>query len=316
MAVEAVYSFGYLGVAFLIALSTLHLPVPSQLVLALAGFLVDEGRFSFVPLLAASTAGALTASLTLYLPGFWAGEGLVRRLVGRYGRFVLVDESDLDKASAMFERHGGKAILIGHLVPGIGGFISIPAGLKRMPIYGRYLLYTVLGSVIWNVTFIVLGWVFGAQWRLVEKYAPIAEYGVLGVAAGALFWFLWHRRLSSLMPQEKSKTEIITEVFADRLKELHPDIGREELYEEITWRVWEAVEANNAAEEREALEEAGLEPVSGHPGKSYTDLVIETFVDKVKELHLALDRDAFRSTISGYVHEAVHIAEAERRGER
>ncbi len=192
-AVEVVYSFGYLGVAFLVALSTLHLPVPSQLVLALAGFLVDEGRFSFVPVLAASTVGGLAASLVLYLPGFWVGEKPVRRFVGRFGRFILVDESDLDKASDMFERHGGKAILIGHLVPGVGGFISIPAGIKRMPVYGRYLLYTVLGCTLWNVTFIVLGWVFGAQWRLVKQYASFIEYAMLAVAFGLILWFLWRR---------------------------------------------------------------------------------------------------------------------------
>ena len=192
-AIEVVYSFGYTGVAFLVVLSTLHLPVPSQLVLALAGFLVDEGRFSFVPVLGAASAGALAASLILYLPGFWVGEERVRRFVGRFGRFVLVDESHLDKASDLFERHGGKAILIGHLVPGVGGFISIPAGIKRMPIYGRYLLYTVLGCLLWNVTFIVLGWVLGAQWRLVKQYAPIVEYAVLAVAAGAILWFLWRR---------------------------------------------------------------------------------------------------------------------------
>ena len=192
-ALEVVYSFGYSGVAFLVVLSTLHLPVPSQLVLSLAGFLVDEGRFSFVPLLAASTVGALVASLVLYLPGLWGGEEPVRRFVGRFGRFVLVDESDLDKASDMFERHGGKAILIGHLVPGVGGFISIPAGIKRMPLYGRYLLYSVLGCTLWNATFIVLGWVFGAQWRLVKQYATIVEYAVLAVIAGAILWFVWRR---------------------------------------------------------------------------------------------------------------------------
>jgi membrane protein DedA with SNARE-associated domain len=192
-AVEVVYSFGYLGVGFLVVLSTLHLPVPSQLVLALAGFLVDEGRFAFVPVLAASTAGGLAASLLLYLPGLWVGEEPIRRFVRRFGRFIFVRESDLDKASDIFERHGGKAILIGHLVPGVGGFISIPAGIKRMPIYGRYLLYTILGCTLWNVTFIVLGWVLGAQWRLVKQYAPYVEYPMLAVAFAVILWFLWRR---------------------------------------------------------------------------------------------------------------------------
>jgi membrane protein DedA with SNARE-associated domain len=143
--------------------------------------------------LAASTAGGLAASLLLYLPGLWVGEEPIRRFVRRFGRFIFVRESDLDKASDIFERHGGKAILIGHLVPGVGGFISIPAGIKRMPIYGRYLLYTILGCTLWNVTFIVLGWVLGAQWRLVKQYAPYVEYPMLAVAFAVILWFLWRR---------------------------------------------------------------------------------------------------------------------------
>jgi membrane protein DedA with SNARE-associated domain len=113
--------------------------------------------------------------------------------VGRYGRFVLVRESDLNKASRGFERHGGKAILVGHLVPGIGAFISIPAGIKRMPIRGRFLLYTILGSMLYNVAHVGLGWALGSQWRLVERYEPIVKYVVLAALAAGIIWFVWSR---------------------------------------------------------------------------------------------------------------------------
>ena len=192
-AADVVYYFGYPGVAVLMVLSNLHLPIPSQLVLPFAGFLVGEGRFSFFPVLAAATVGAVSASLVLYFPGRLLGEERLRRFVGRFGRFVLVDESDLDKAGGLFERHGGKAVLIGHLIPGVGAFVSIPAGLKRMPFWGRFFAYTVLGSVIWNVAFIALGWGLGSRWRLVERYAPVIEYAVLAVVVGAILWFVWRR---------------------------------------------------------------------------------------------------------------------------
>jgi membrane protein DedA with SNARE-associated domain len=192
--VDVVYSFGYVGVAVLVALGYLHLlPVPTQLPLSLGGFLVGQGRFSFVSVLVASTAGGTLASLVLYLPGLWMGEESLRRLVKRLERFKLVSESDLDKASDMFERHGGKAVVIGHLIPGITALISIPAGLKRMPIFGRFTVYTILGSALWNGAFIVLGWVLGAQWTLVERYAKIVEYTVLAAIAGGILWFLWRR---------------------------------------------------------------------------------------------------------------------------
>ncbi len=190
---EAVYSFGYPGIFVLMVLSNLHLPIPSQLTLALAGFLVGQGRFSLVAVMGASTAGAVAASLALYFPGLWIGEEPLRRLVERLERFKLVFVSDLDKANEVFQRHGGKAILIGHLVPGVGAFISIPAGIKRMPILGRFAVYTVLGSTLWNAFFVSLGWWLGSQWELVEQYAKVIEYVLLAALALGIVWLLGRR---------------------------------------------------------------------------------------------------------------------------
>jgi membrane protein YqaA with SNARE-associated domain len=117
---DVAYSFGYLGIAFLVMLGNLHLPVPTELTLPLAGFLVGQGRFSFFPALVWTTVAAVASSLVLYFPGRWFGEERLRRFVGRFGRFVFVRESDLDKAKELFDQHGGKAILIGRLIPGVG----------------------------------------------------------------------------------------------------------------------------------------------------------------------------------------------------
>src|SRR5437588_12037442 len=116
-AIDAVYSFDYLGVAFLTALAHLHLPIPTPLFLPLTGFSVSQGRFSFVAVLVASTAGAVAASLVLYLIGLWIGEESLRRLIKRAEGFKLVSGSQLEKASEAFEQHGGKAIVISHLIP-------------------------------------------------------------------------------------------------------------------------------------------------------------------------------------------------------
>jgi membrane protein DedA with SNARE-associated domain len=191
--VDTLYAFGYVGVGVLTALGYLHLLPPTQLVLPLAGFLVGQGRFSFVPVLVASTVGGGIASLVMYLPGLWIGEESLRRLVVRFGRFVFVDESDLDKAGKLFVRHGGKAVLIGHLIPGVTAFISVLAGLKRIPIRGRFLFYTFLGTALWNGVLICLGWALGAEWTLVKEYAPIVEYAVLVAVAAGISWFVWRR---------------------------------------------------------------------------------------------------------------------------
>lgn len=191
--VDVVYSFGYAGVAVLTALGYLHLLVPTGVVLAFAGFLVGQGHFSFIPVLVVTTVAGAAGSLVLYLPGLWVSEESLRRFIRRFGRFVFVYESDLDKASRMFERHGGKAVLIGHLVPGVTALVSIPAGIKRMPILGRFMVYTVLGTALWNGAHIALGWALGSQWELVEQYARIIEYAVLAAIALGILWFLWRR---------------------------------------------------------------------------------------------------------------------------
>src|SRR5215212_8907072 len=190
---DAVYAFGYVGVFVLTFLGNLHLPVPTQLTLPLSGYLVWEGRFSFFPVMVASTTAAVAVSFVFYYLGACVSEESLHRLVGRYGRFVLVRESDLDKAGREFERHGGTAILIGHLVPGIGAFISIPAGIKRMPIRWRFLIYTILGSFLYNVAHVGLGWALGSQWTLVEQYGAIIEYVVLAAIVGGIIWFIWRR---------------------------------------------------------------------------------------------------------------------------
>ncbi len=190
---NVVSSFGYVGVFVLVALGNLHLPVPTQITLPLSGFLIGQGEFSFVPVMGASTAAAVAVSFVFYYVGAWIGEENLRRFVGRFGRFVLVSEKDLDKASAVFDRHGGKAILIGHLVPGVGAFISIPAGLRHVPIFGWFMFYTVIGSILWNAGFVVLGWVLGENWQLVEQYASIIEYAALAIFVAVVIWFVWRR---------------------------------------------------------------------------------------------------------------------------
>lgn len=193
-AVEAVYSFGYIGIAVLIGLINLHvLPIPTQLILCLAGFLVGQGQFTFALVLLASTIGAVAASLVLYYLGAWIGESNLRRLVKRFERFKLLFVADLERASEIFGRHGGKAILTGHLFPGVGAMISIPAGIKRMPVFGRFMIYTILGCLIWNGGFIFLGLLLGSNWPVVKEYSSIIEYSVLAVLIVGIFVLIWRR---------------------------------------------------------------------------------------------------------------------------
>lgn len=136
--------------------------------------------------------GAVAPSLILYLPGRRLSEERLRRFLRRFGRLMLVYETDLDKASGWFERHGGEAILICRLVPGVGSLISVAAGIERMPLW-RFVLYTGLGSALWNGAFIGLGWWLGARWGLAAQYEHAALYAVLAAVSGGLLWLVWRR---------------------------------------------------------------------------------------------------------------------------
>jgi membrane protein DedA with SNARE-associated domain len=143
--------------------------------------------------LLASTIGAVAASLVLYYLGAWIGESNLRQLVKRFERFKLLFVADLERASEIFGRHGGKAILTGHLFPGVGAMISIPAGIKRMPVFGRFMIYTILGCLIWNGGFIFLGLLLGSNWPVVKEYSSIIEYSVLAILIVGIFVLIWRR---------------------------------------------------------------------------------------------------------------------------
>ena len=192
--IEVVHSLEYVGVFVLILAGSLYLPVPTELTLPLFGFLIGNGRLSFVPVLLAATAARVCAALVLYSVGYRLKEARLRRVIEPFERSKLLFVSDFDTASAVFERHGGKAILVGHLIPGVGALVSVPAGLKRMPLRWRFLGYTILGCSIWNASLIGLGWALGGRWRIVEVFTSFVGAAVLIVLISATVWFFWRRR--------------------------------------------------------------------------------------------------------------------------
>lgn len=186
--IDVVYSFGYVGVAVLSTLSSLNLPIPMPLVLALAGFLVGQGDLSFVLVVTASTAGAVVAALVLYILGLWFGEARLRRLIGRAERFGLVSELDLDKASRGFERHGGESCPDGSSLPGRGAHLDTgrPQAHARPVVCALYRPW--LCSVERDVRCTRVG--VRGQWVTVQGYASIVERATLIALAGVILWFL------------------------------------------------------------------------------------------------------------------------------
>lgn len=186
VAADVIDALGEVGVGLLVLAENLFPPIPSELVLPLAGFLAAQGRLSLTLTIIAATAGSVLGALALYEAGRQLGVRRVRAIVGR---LPLMQVEDVDRSVAWFARHGQKAVLLGRCLPVVRSLISVPAGVAHMP-RGRFLLLTGLGSLVWNTAFIGGGYALGAQFDRVEEYsgyldlvvyAAIAVLLVLGV---------------------------------------------------------------------------------------------------------------------------------------
>jgi membrane protein DedA with SNARE-associated domain len=192
-AIEAIITFlGYPGIALVMLMENLFPPIPSELVMPFAGFQVAQGELNMIGAIAAGTVGALLGAVALYYIGYWADEPVVRTFIRRYGRFFLLSEDDLDRALSFFQRFGPPVVFFGRLIPIIRSLISIPAGMNKMPL-PTFLLFTTLGTLIWNTVLAYAGMVLGANWDHVLVFVKQYERLVMVVGVVAVVGFLMYR---------------------------------------------------------------------------------------------------------------------------
>jgi membrane protein DedA with SNARE-associated domain len=175
----------YVGVFLLMTLESMVAPIPSELVMPFAGFLIFTGEFSVVPVLVASTMGSIVGSLLSYGMGM-----LGKPVVLRYGRYLLLNVHHLEWTEKFFLRHGGKTIFISRFIPVVRHLISIPAGLARMPLT-PFILYTAVGATLWNMFLTYLGFRLKQNWQLIQKYTHILDYFVVAGLIGATLYLVW-----------------------------------------------------------------------------------------------------------------------------
>lgn len=161
-----VAALGYPGIAIVMFVETIFPPIPSELVLPFAGFLVAEGRFSFFWVVLSATLGALAGALVLYQLGRLWGEERARALVRSHGRWALLTVGDLDRSLALFRRHDGTAVFWARMLPLMRSLISLPAGIARMG-PARFILFTALGTLVWNLLLSGAGILLGQNWTRV-----------------------------------------------------------------------------------------------------------------------------------------------------
>ena len=189
IAARLIEDLGLLGVAVFTFAETVFPPIPSEVILPLAGFSAQQGSMNIALVIVAATAGAYLGALFLY----WLGAKLgLERSINWLSKLPLVDREDFEKAAGWFHRHGRPAIFFGRLLPGIRSVISLPAGAERMPLT-TFSLYTIAGSALWNTILVTLGALLGTQYELIDEYSQWLNYAVYAAIAGVVVFLVVRR---------------------------------------------------------------------------------------------------------------------------
>lgn len=194
---DTIYSLGYVGIGFLMFLENLFPPIPSELIMPLAGFVVAQGKMDFGLVMIAGVLGTVLGALPWYYAGKLLGEERLKNFCDRYGKWLGISGEDISKSKNWFDRHGNKAVLLCRLVPGVRTLISIPAGIGNMAIV-PFLVYSTIGTTLWVGLLTYSGVALGQNYKLVETYIdPISKVVVILVVAvflGFVFFKLTNKK--------------------------------------------------------------------------------------------------------------------------
>ncbi|MBI4049479.1 MAG: DedA family protein [Candidatus Doudnabacteria bacterium] len=184
---QTINQLGYTGVALLMAIESAAIPLPSEIIMPFSGFLVESGRFTLWGLSLAGAIGSVLGSVITYALGYYGG----RPLIIKYGRFVFISEHDLDLTEKFFRRFGKLSTFFGRILPIVRTFISIPAGIGKVPL-GPFIFYTFIGSFIWSYFLAWLGMKLGENWQELESYFRKFDAVIVIVIVIVIVW--WIRR--------------------------------------------------------------------------------------------------------------------------
>ena len=187
-------SLDYLGIGLLMFAENLFPPIPSELIMPLAGFTVAQVKMSFVPAVLAGVIGTILGAFPWYYAGKFMGEERLKSLADKYGKWLTVSGQDIDKVTRWFNRYGNKAVLLGRLVPGVRTLISLPAGLSNMPLV-PFILYSTLGTTLWVMLLTFLGFLLGDNYELVEEYlGPVSKIVLVALIVAFIVWVVKKRQ--------------------------------------------------------------------------------------------------------------------------
>lgn len=191
--VEIMTSLGYLGIGLLMFLENLFPPIPSELIMPLAGFTAAQGKMELGPAIAAGVLGTVLGAFPWYYLGKMVSEERIKGWADRYGKWLGISGGDIDKANRWFDRHGKKAVFFCRLVPGVRTLISLPAGINAMPML-PFLLFSTIGTLLWVTFLTAAGYFLGNNYELVDVYlAPVSKIVAVTLVIALVIWIIRRR---------------------------------------------------------------------------------------------------------------------------
>jgi len=191
-------SLGYVGIGLLMFLENLFPPIPSELIMPLAGYTATfpNTQIQVIPAIAAGVIGTILGAIPWYYAGLLLGQDRLQALAARYGKWIGISEKDLEKSVNWFQKHGSTAVLLGRMVPGIRTLISVPAGITKMPLI-PFFLYSTIGTIGWVTLLTYAGYFLGKNYKSVEDYidviTKVVVFGVLIAIISFIGYRLWKR---------------------------------------------------------------------------------------------------------------------------
>ncbi|GIO66661.1 MAG TPA: DedA family protein [Paenibacillus cookii] len=195
--------FGYAGIALVIALENLFPPIPSEVILTFGGFMTTKTQLTVPGVILASTIGSVAGAVVLYLIGLLLEVRRLERIVERWGHVLRVKKEDIHRADRWFAKYGYWTVFFCRMIPLVRSLISIPAGMARMK-FGLFLLFTTIGTLIWNTVLVYLGAALGESWESIVHYMDMYShftYAVIGLVALAVL-YLYLRRARKMKAQQ------------------------------------------------------------------------------------------------------------------
>lgn len=191
---EFMEQFGYIGIFLLIALENVFPPIPSEVILTFGGFMTTYSSLTIVGVIIAATIGSVLGAVILYGAGYILNVDRLEAIIEKWGKYLRLKKEDIRKADAWFDKYGYWTVLFCRMIPLIRSLISIPAGMAKMK-FGLFLLFTTIGTLIWNIVLVSVGAAVGGSWEKIVEFMDVYSniaYAVIGI--GIIIFLIWFIR--------------------------------------------------------------------------------------------------------------------------